>query len=332
MIVIPFCYLCMHSLHYFYIGETIWWNKAINHSNIYILFDRSLCQFEFIQVQGIFNQHHFQVVLGALVSISELEDASFEFATIEDMRSQVSLGKIIGKIHDDFPIGSIHHFHSAFYSTCEGTSLGICWRNLKYVENKSLLLFSPCHLRFLLTMWQWDSIQPQRKKSTTLFGLKYHQGCFENNDDLVSSKPMLKEYVEHLMAWHDQYKCGLALGPSIQPLNLIIIIHIHFIGLQSSITLWWSWDPGQYLEVRVQYPQWLVSWVDDIYDLVPQHKDDNAQHHFMSMAHMSPTFEMMICKDNLFYFHRWSFSVALRLLDGYDDDKIDAGLFVRKSH
>lgn len=105
--------------------------------------------------------------------------------------------------------------------------------------------------------WQADSpLAPEYVTSSVLpsgfLGLKYHQGSFEN--DLVSSKPTLKEYVERLMAWRDRYECVLALRPSIQPLDLIS----HWLAEFHHLTYDEVEIPGQYLEVSIQYPERLV--------------------------------------------------------------------------
>lgn len=76
--------------------------------------------------------------------------------------------------------------------------------------------------------------------------LKYDQGSFEN--DLVTSKPTLKEYVERLMAWRDRYEGVLALRPSIQPLDLIS----HWLAEFHHLTYDDVEIPGQYLEVSIE--------------------------------------------------------------------------------
>jgi hypothetical protein len=115
----------------------------------------------------------------------------------------------------------------------------------------------PCLIAVSTTSYGWLAAFPLAPEcvidvfALALLRLKYCQGSFEN--DLVTSKPTLKEYVERLMAWRDRYEGVLALRPSIQPLDLIS----HWLAEFHHLTYDDVEIPGQYLEVGTQSASWI---------------------------------------------------------------------------
>ncbi|KAF8339104.1 FAT-domain-containing protein [Cantharellus anzutake] len=96
-------------------------------------------------------------------------------------------------------------------------------------------------------------------------------------EDLVKSKPTMKEYVERLQIWRDRYESHLEARPRIQPLNVISHWLVEFQHLKyDDVEI-----PGQYLE----------------------HKDSSSD--FIKIARFSPTFEL--CRGNSFCFRRITF-------------------------